>query len=168
LEQLPVKLELGENPTIEAVQRRLKQIEGEAKAASVKLAGASQTHERSLERVQEEIRDNWPELHSTYHPLAMALTSERAEEFVEHVNKSAAYKSLVQAAALQKEETEAQMKLTRDEARLQRLMATCEDVVRAANLPFVAPNEIVTKYQRIVTMEEGTLSGKPTAPVESN
>jgi hypothetical protein len=56
-----------------------------------------------------------------------------------------------------KQLSEDRMKLSREEARLQRLLQTCESVALAANLPRLAPREIVERYQRLLAMEEGTL-----------
>ena len=46
----------------------------------------------------------------------------------------------------------------RESARLERLLHTCEDAVLAENLSRVASPEIVKRYQRVLSMEEGTLA----------
>ena len=158
LERLPAKLNLDSNPTVENVKRRLKQVESRMNAANAKLQAAHQTESRTLDRVQEEVREIWPELHADYHPLAGALTSERGDEFSGQVESLSAYKSLAKAKERVEESSEERMKLAREEARLQRLLAACEHVVLAANLPRVAPREIVERYEQLVAMEEGTLA----------
>jgi hypothetical protein len=157
LEKLPEKLGLNAKPTVEEVERRLKQVEGNSKAAGVQLAAAAETHSRALERVQEEVREIWPELNATYPPLAMELASERAEEFVQRVGELPAYNALSKATERQQQLSDEQLAIAREEARLQRLLGTCEDIVRSANLLLVAPAEIVHRYQKLVAMEEGTL-----------
>ena len=69
----------------------------------------------------------------------------------------AAYQSLIAAGKRVDEFSEEQLKLSRQEARLQRLLKTCEAVALAANLPRIAPAEIVTRYQQLVANEEGSL-----------
>jgi hypothetical protein len=158
LEHLPDKLSLGPRPTVEDVKRKLRLVDGRIDAASAKLGAAQRTESRTRERVQEEVREIWPELHADYHPLSLALASERGDEFAEQVEALSAYKSLEKAKERVAETSEERMKLARDEARLQRLLAACEHVVLAANLPRVAPQAIVQRYEELVTMEESTLA----------
>ncbi len=157
LERLPGKLQLGSNPTVEEVKRKLKQVEGRINAANAKLGAAQQTESRTLERVQEEVREIYPELHSDYPPVAMALASERSDEFAGQVEALSSYRSLAKAKERAEESSEEQMKLSREEARLQRLLKACEHVVLAANLPRIAPREIVERYEHLAAMEDGTL-----------
>jgi hypothetical protein len=157
LEQLPARLDLGDAPTIEDVDQALQRVGSQSKMAGAKLATATKTHSRLEERVQEEILEIWPELNATYAPLAMALASERADEFVERVGGMSSYQSLCRARDRRKALSEEQMKLSRQEARLERLKQTCENVVLAANLPLIAPAEIVARYEQMLSMEEGGL-----------
>jgi hypothetical protein len=157
LAQLPVKVGLEATSTVEDVRQKLGQVKSKLNVANAKLATAMSTQSTTLERVQEEVRERWPELHSDNSPLSMALTSERADEFVDTVTALPSYQSLVAAGKRVDEFSDEQLQLSRDEARLQRLVNTCETVALAANLPRIAPAEIVSRYQQLVAMEEGTL-----------
>jgi hypothetical protein len=169
LAQLPAKLGLEATSTVEDVKQKLGQVKSKLNVANAKLATAVSTQSTTLERVQEEVRELWPELHSDNSPSSMALTSERAEEFVETVTALPSYESLVAAGKRVDEFAEEQLQLSRDEARLQRLVNTCEAVALAANLPRIAPAEIVTRYQQLVAMEDGTLvAGAETGDVSQS
>ncbi|HEX2475706.1 MAG TPA: hypothetical protein VHK01_13225, partial [Lacipirellulaceae bacterium] len=161
LERLPAKLGLGNSATVEDVRRKLREVRGSSNSAGSKLHRATETEERALERVQEELREIWPELNADLPPLAIELASDRAEEFASTVDALPSYKALRRSKERVKQLSHERMKLEREEARLQRLLQTCESVALAANLPQVAPREIVERYQRLLAMEEGTLAAKP-------
>ena len=116
--------------------------------------------ERSLERVQEELREIWPELNADLPPLAIELASNRADEYAETVEALPSYNALLRSKERVKQLSDERMKIEREEARLQRLLQTCESVALAANLPRLAPREIVERYERLLAMEEGTLAGR--------
>ncbi|HEY3393213.1 MAG TPA: hypothetical protein VGK58_10920 [Lacipirellulaceae bacterium] len=157
LERLPAKLGLGPNATVEDARRKLREVRGDSNSAGSRLRRATETEERSLERVQEELREIWPELHADLPPLAIELASNRADEFEETVAALPSYKALQRSKERVEQLSEERMKFEREEARLQRLLQTCESVALAANLPRLAPREIVERYQRLLAMEEGTL-----------
>jgi hypothetical protein len=157
LERLPAKLGLGSNATVEAARSKLRELRGNSNSAGSRLRRAQQTEERSLERVQEELREIWPELNADLPPLAIELASNRADEFAATVEALPSYKALRRSKERVKQLSDERMKLSREEARLQRLLQTCESVALAANLPRLAPREIVERYERLLAMEEGTL-----------
>jgi hypothetical protein len=162
LGRLPAKLGLGANATVEDARRKLREVKNETNESGSKLRRAERTQERALERVQEELREIWPELHADLPPLAIELASNRADEFVATVDGLPSYKALLGSKERVEQLSDERMKLARQEARLQRLLQTCESIALAANLPRVAPREIVDRYQRLLAMEEGTLSGRRT------
>jgi hypothetical protein len=157
LQQMPPKFGLDETPTVEHIRQKLERVESKLGVANAKLATATSTQSATRKRVQDELRDVWPELHSDNSPLAMALASERAEEFVATVSALPSYKALSSAKKRVQEFADEQMRLSREEARLHRLLNTCESVALAANLPKIAPQEIVARYQQLVRIEEGFL-----------
>jgi hypothetical protein len=172
LQRLPSKLGLGDNPKFEDIEQKLSQVENKVSVANAKLATAMSTQSTTLERVQEEVREIWPELHADNSPMAMSLVSERADEFVTTVSALPAYKSFAAAKERVKEFSDERLKLAREEARLQRLVHTCKTVALAANLPRVASAEIAARYVQLVAMEEGTLvavtgSGSISQPVST-
>ena len=72
LAQLPVHLGFEETPTVEDIKQKLGQVESKLTVANAKLATAMSTQSTTLERVQEEVRELWPELNSDNSPLSMA------------------------------------------------------------------------------------------------
>jgi hypothetical protein len=160
LEQLPARLGLGNGATVEDVRRRLEQADGEIAAADDKLSEAAGLYDAALGRVRGEVRRIWPELHSDYSPLAMALASERAEEFAGRVSALESYQALRFASREQQRATDARLDAERTEAKVQRLLRTCEDVVLAANLPKLVTPEVVRRYEQILALEGGTLAAK--------
>jgi hypothetical protein len=157
LEQLPAKLSLSDAPTVEEVQQKIGQVGSNRKVAQAEYALALRAYHKAHSNTQEEVREIWPELMAASTPLAMELTSDRADEFSEQVGQLASYQAMQTAAERFKAASEKQLKAERNEARLQRILATCEDVVRAANLPLAAPQEIVDRFDKLVELENGTL-----------
>jgi hypothetical protein len=159
LEQLPARLGLGQDVTVEDVRRRLALAVAEIAAASETLSEASRQNSDALEAVRDDIRHIWPELHSAYAPLAVALGSERADEFLAKVTALDSYRSYRDAHTAEARALDARLDADRLEAKVQRLLRTCEEVVLAANLPKVATLEVVARYEQILALESGTLAG---------
>jgi hypothetical protein len=88
----------------------------------------------------------------------MALASERADEFVQDVNRLASYRELLRAREEKVRAADARLDAERTEAKMQRLLRTCEEVILAANLSKVAPAEIVARYEQLVQLEDSTLN----------
>jgi hypothetical protein len=84
----------------------------------------------------------------------MALANERADEFMAKVESFASYDALCKAREGRSEHEEKSNELTHREAKLQRLMHTCESIVLAANLPKLMPQELVDRYEGLVKLEE--------------
>jgi len=158
LEQLSTKLGLGDLATVEDAKKRLKQIERRLDDADSDLSAATRARKAALKAAAHELRQTWPELRAQYAPLAIELATERAQEFVAHIEKMPEYRALLAAKEKEAGLTDASMKLEREKARCERLMQACEYAVLAANLPRVATPEIVSRYERLITMEEGALS----------
>ncbi|MEX2318098.1 MAG: hypothetical protein WD669_13150, partial [Pirellulales bacterium] len=152
LEQLPVRLGLGGAATVEDVRRRLEKANSEIDALNGQLSDATQKNTAALTKVREEVRRIWPELNSDYAPLAMSLANERADEFAPRVSGMASYRDFTSAHAAQEVVADARLDAERMEAKVQRLLRTCEDVVLAANLPKVATPEIVARYEKLVEL----------------
>jgi hypothetical protein len=97
LKQLPAKLELGSTPTIETVQRRLRETRDKMAESDEKLSAATRARRTALKNVREDLYRMWPELHAEYAPLAVELATERADEFVRHIQESPDYSTLLYA-----------------------------------------------------------------------
>jgi hypothetical protein len=164
LEQLPAKLELKDNSTIEVIRLKLTHVNSKGKAAGAKLAMASSAYTTALERIQEDLRSTWPELATPGSPLMMALASDRADEFISHVEQLGTYDSLCAARERVETLSNEHQEVMHQEAKLQRLLRTAENVVLAANISHIAPQEIVDRYAQLVALEEGTLIGSASEP----
>jgi hypothetical protein len=158
LEQLPARLGLRNGASVDDVRRRLDAADDEISAAGGRLAEASNRYADALAIARDDVRGIWPELNSAYAPLAVALASERAEEFVTRVSALDSYRELREATAARQQANDAQLNLERTEAKVQRLLRTCEDIVLAANLSKVATPEIAARYEQLVKLECGTLA----------
>jgi hypothetical protein len=168
LEQLPVKLGLKANATVEDVRDELKRVEGKLDEADSKSNTATRTRRSALKSVRNEIFKNWPELESEWAPLAVDLATNRADEFVSRVQKLPDYATLGYAKKREEELTKAAMQVEREKARVERLLRTCETAVLAANLRQVAKPEIVERYEKLIAMEEGGLAESSAAHRESS
>lgn len=161
LEGLSKKLELGEPVTIETAREKLKQLKEESKSAGRKTVQAERGARQALGRVRDDVYEVWPELNARYSPVAMELTSERADEFVKGVAAMSSYAALCKAREREQQRTDEQLDLLRQEAKVERLLRTAENVVLAANLPHVAGEEIVARYEKLRALEEGALVPQP-------
>lgn len=163
LEGLAEKLELEEPVTIESVRDKLKKLKEQTKAAAGRAGQAKRGTRQAITRVQKDVYEIWPELKHSYSPVAMELTSDRADEFVKRVEKLPSYEALVKAREREDNRTNEHLDSTRQEAKAERLLRTAENVALAANLPLVAETEIVARYEKLRALEEGTLASKPAA-----
>ncbi|MEX2171692.1 MAG: hypothetical protein WD851_20405 [Pirellulales bacterium] len=161
LEGLSKKLQLEEPVTIEAAREKLKRLKEESDTADGKVAQAKRGARQALTRVQNDVYEVWPELKARYSPVAMELTSERADEFVKRVEEMSSYAALLKAREREDKRTDEQLDLLRQEAKVERLLRTAENVALATNLPHVAPEEIVARYDKLRALEDGTLAPQP-------
>jgi hypothetical protein len=168
LEKLPARLALGLRPTVEDVQKRLRDVKQKISGANEKLASATRARQNALKNVRTNVYKHWPELRHQYTPLAIELVTTRADEFSQHIQSLPDYKLLCESK--QKEETlsKSHLQLEREKACCERLLETCEDAVLAANLPRVASEEIVSRYEQLLAIEEGTLRGPSSGPRPQN
>ncbi len=158
LAQLLPKLQLDANATMEDIDGKVAGIQRELEAANAQLDSTEQTHHDALAKLQAELYEIWPELHSEWAPLAVELVTDRASEFVDTVQKLPDYATWRYAAKRQKELTKVALQLERDKARTERLQRQCETLVLAANLPKVATPEIVKRYEQLLALEEEALT----------
>jgi hypothetical protein len=159
--QLPFRLGLPATASVEDVRQRLSEVERAITEANSRLVALSRRRAAALAIAQDDVRRIWPELHSDYAPLAMALANERAEEFVTRVSALDSYRDLSQIRAEVERASQERLDAERSEAKLQRLLRICECVVLAENLPKVAPPEIVARYEQLLALESGTLAASP-------
>jgi len=167
LTQLPLKVGLGSQPTVETVQKHLRETRDKLAASDEKLDSATRTRRTALKNVRSEIYRTWPELHAEYAPLAIELATDRADEFVRHVQRLPDYGALNDAKKREVALSKASLQLERDKACCERLIETCEEAVLAKNLALVAKPEIVTRYTELLAMEEGSLTEPATVTPHS-
>jgi hypothetical protein len=113
--------------------------------------------DEALIAAQDQVYAAWPELHFRESTAAAELLAAQGEEIAARVDAMESYKALLAAREQERKlisEADAAEAAT---ARLERLLRTVEDVVLAGNLKLVAPTEIVSRYEALVRMEEGSL-----------
>ncbi len=157
LEQLPGKLELEQPTTVEAVRLAVAQAEHDLKFAHGALGLAQKMSADALEQLKEDVCALWPELSTSFSPVAAELTGERSEEFVAAVEALASYEALQNAKDREAEALAAVEEAQSAEARLQRLVYVAESVALAVNLAKSAPAEIVDRYQELLKLEGQSL-----------
>ena len=157
LEQLTEKLELGEHATLESISLVVTKVEAEKKVAQVKYGSDYERYTTAREKLQEELQQMWPELTATYSPVAMALVTERSDEFLSKVKGLAAYEAYSRAKEHRDRYEAEYQALVHREVKLQRLLMTCKSIVLRANLPKLMPQEIVDRYEKLVASENGSL-----------
>lgn len=157
LDQLPAKLGLRRGATVEDVEKKLTELDGKLDAADAKAQTATRTRRSALKAVRNEIYGLWPELQTEWAPLAVDLATDRADEFVDKVQKLPDYATYRYAKKREDELVKASMQVEREKARAERLLRACETAVLAANLAKVAKPEIVKHYEQLVAMENATL-----------
>jgi hypothetical protein len=157
LERLPAKIGLTPDSTVEAVRVKLSQLKAARGLADARVGVAQATMTRVLGEAQEELYARWPELEQPYSPVAGELSSERAAEFVASVEALGSYEALLAARKRFDELADAALKAQADQAKAERLLQMVDEIVLAANLPKVAPAEVVERYHAIVAMEEQSL-----------
>jgi hypothetical protein len=145
--------------TVEAVRMKLSRLKAARGVADSRLGMAAQTLERTQTEAQQEVYAIWPELQQPYSPVAAELTAERAGEFVDRVQALTSCEALREARKRVEELTKKSFAAQGDQAKAERLLQTVEEIVLAANLPKVAPEDVVVRFHAIVGMEEGTLTG---------
>jgi hypothetical protein len=158
LERMPAKLALEPSATVENVRVKLRQLQSLSGVARAKLGVAHATLQRVQAEAQEEIQAIYPELQSAYSPTAAELTSERAAEFVEHVNSMTSYEALAEARKKLEELEDEFFKAEGEQAKAERLLQAVEEIVLAANLARTAPAEVVERYKEILKLEGQALA----------
>jgi hypothetical protein len=158
LEQLPARLGIRPTASVEDVRRRLETAERDIQSANVRLNEATDIYDDAVAVARDDVRRIWPELNSTYTPLAIALASERSQEFISRVMALDSFGQLRVARTARDRASDDRLNTERTEAKVQRLLRTCEDIVLAANLTKVATPEITKRYEQLIKLEAGTLS----------
>ncbi|MEM9187059.1 MAG: hypothetical protein AAGB00_11240 [Planctomycetota bacterium] len=163
------QLRLGDGATVETVRGKQKQLTRQAKKATGKYALARRSFRRARRKLREKLAEQWPELETPYAPLAAELCSERADEFVAAVDALPGIEAFRRARERYQKASDADSAAEHRQAKAERLLRTCENIVLAANLPLVAPQAIVDRYEALLELEEATLTpartkSEPTGP----
>jgi hypothetical protein len=158
IEQLVDKLKLPEPVTVEAIRLKLNLATGESAGLSATYSSASETLNDCVNDLENDVCEMWPELSERFSPLAAELTGARADEFVKKVEALPSYSAWQVARDREKKFTDELLDAQHVEAKVQRLLRTIENVVYAANLPRCAPAEVVKRYEKLIVLEECSLS----------
>jgi hypothetical protein len=163
LAKLAEAIDIKGKPSVRAVKNRLKVIESQLAEVETKYAAAESRYARLGKKLADSLKKKWPELDEPYAPLAMELASERADEFIATVEALPDYQPYLRAKEKRDAAYDEYSRVDHLEAKAQRLLRTCENIVLEANLSQVAPREIVDRYERLLAVETSTLA-TATAP----
>lgn len=167
VEELVAQLELNDSPTVESIRGKQKQIKKLLVRANSKSSLAQNAARRARNKLKESLAERWPELNTAYSPLAAELCSERADEFMKAVESMPALDAFEKSWKKWDEAAERVSAAEHLEAKCERLLRTCENIVLAANLPLIAPKEIVARYENLLKLEEASIAPAKSRPVES-
>lgn len=136
---------------IDTAQKTIKDHETELRTAKV-------TMEHALNRLKSRVRKRWPELYHGLVPFSIKLATEQAIEFETFVSSPGAYDAMQSAKQHIENLDNELLEIRRREAKQQRLLRICKNVVLEKNLPLVASSQVVQTYEKLVSMERGSLS----------
>jgi hypothetical protein len=157
LEQLPAKIGGMPLRTVEDVRVELGTALEKVDDANEALDAAMTATDDALIAVQDEVYEEWPELHFRESTAAAELLAAQGDEIATRVEEMESYAMLLAAREQEKKLTAEADAAEAAAARLERLLRTVEDIVLAENLKAVAPAEIVQRHEALVRMEEGGL-----------
>ena len=152
-QRLIQKLQLDADGSVRQVQQARQRIGEQHRRARRSAGRAASTYRRARERVRSEVRREWPELDADLSPTLAALMAERADEFARIVAAKPSYQAMVRAAKSKESTSQASLDAKKDDALARRLEHTVNRIVRATNLPQVAPASVVERYHELIGLE---------------
>ena len=107
------------------------------------------------EPIASALRAKWPELNSRWHPRLAKILSDEADDIVRTIETHPGYRNMERAGERANALSKKALDLDRRWAKCQRFLRVAEDVALSANLPKVAPPEVVERYKEMVAAEGG-------------
>lgn len=159
LTELPARIGLESDTTIEGLRDRLRLAGDEVESKSDKYDTAYNVFDASRIAVEDALLRRWPELYETYPAQLVSLLGEGAEGFASEVRALGCYQTLVAAKRALLDAAEELSEAENRQAALRRVLRTCRAVVLEQNLPQTAPEAVVEHFHRLMELENGDLSG---------
>ena len=147
------KLGLDQRGTAQQVNEARDRIGRQLRRARRSAGRAASSHRRARERVKSEVLREWPELDADLSPMLAALMAERSEEFARKVTSMPNYQTMIRLAKASDTSSQESLDAKEDEALVLRLERTLDRIAKQANLPQMAPPEVVERYQALVALE---------------
>lgn len=155
---LAVKLNIDLEGNISQVDRALDLARDKYREARRSSGRASSSLRRARERLKSYVCREWPELDSELSPMLASLMSERADEFERKVAALPGYRKMVQLAIADDQASRAALDAQKQEALVLRLDHAIKRIVLSANLPHVASQQVIERYQQLLALESGGLN----------
>jgi hypothetical protein len=159
LEGLSKQLEVYGLERTDAVQQESKRVLRDKQQADGDANRAMRSFRQAREPIASALRAKWPELNTRWHPRLAKILSDEADDLVRTIETHPGYKNMEKAGERADSLSKKALDLDRRWAKCQRFLRVAEDVALSANLPKVAPPEVVERYKEMVAAEGGTLGG---------
>ena len=161
LEGLSAKLGLKGEKRAKAARDLSKKLEEQRKKLAEQKKKPAAEIKRIKTKLSSEIRKRWPEVGNPYHPTARALFEpEQAKEVLALVKRDGEWgkyrKAKGEISGLDKKRFE----LDRKKVKCMRFLRALENVVLEANLPLVAKDDVLKRFEKLRALENETLGGK--------
>ncbi len=164
LEGLSEQLQLQGTDRKQAARELGKRIERERKKLYGEVRKKRDRRKQHKNTLVRHLKARWPELANTLSATATSLVTTRADEFADAVVSHPAYSDYRtlgdEIETLEQERFELRRRWTKCE----RFMRTLENVVLAHNLPLIADEDAVARFERLRRLESTSLA--PLAPAE--
>jgi len=162
LEGLSKQLGLKGENRAKSARDLTKKLEDGRKAFAEKKKKSDEERKRIKTKLSGQIRKRWPEVSNPYHPtVRKLLRSKGSKELLELVKKDDDWgkykKAKGESSGLEKKRFE----LERKKVKCMRFQRVLENVVLEANLPLVADEKTLKRYEELCELEAGTLKAIP-------
>jgi len=162
LEGLSKQLGLKGGNRAKSARDLTKKLEDGRKAFAEKKKKSDEERKRIKTKLSGQIRKRWPEVSNPYHPtVRRLLRSKDSKELLELVKRDGEWgkykKAKGESAGLEKKRFE----LERKKVKCMRFQRVLENVVLEANLPLVADEKTLKRYEELCELEAGTLKAIP-------
>ncbi|MDE0862011.1 MAG: hypothetical protein OSA93_17775 [Akkermansiaceae bacterium] len=157
LEGLTGQLGLTGNGRIKKAEEAAAALEKERKDLANKDKELKKQYESAKKAVRTDLRNRWPDLSNTLSPGALRLLTSDAGEFVKAAESHEKFKELTKLFKDHKEIEGKRFELDKKWAWHQRFLRAVDNIALAANLPRLADEKVLARYQRLLDAESTSL-----------
>jgi hypothetical protein len=151
------QLGLTGNGRIKKAEAAAAALEKERKELANKDKELKKQYESAKKAVRTDLRNRWPDLSNTLSPGALRLLTSDAGEFVKAAESHEKFKELMKLFKDHKEIEGKRFELDKKWAWHQRFLRAVDNSALAANLPRVADEKVLARYQRLLDAESTSL-----------